>query len=177
MNASERHSLKRGIDFAGGRKKRHNEGIELRKQRRLQGIQKKRAIYSSPRPQSMSTVINVKGFTSKTNSHVSKGVELPQFILDSNVIISETIVQLLMKSNSINTNTSTSLHVNYRVDIEAGNVKKVVVESGVVPLLINHLKSENEQLREQCALCIGNIAGEMPELRDYVIQCGAIKPM
>lgn len=177
MNASERHSFKRGIDFSGGRKKRHNDGIELRKQRRLQGIQKKRAIYSSPQPLSTSITINDKSFTSRTNSLVSEGIELPQFILDSNVKISETIVQLLMKSNSINNNTSTSIHVNYRVDVQAGNVKKIVVQSGVVPLLVNHLKSEDNQVREQSALCIGNIAGEMSELRDYVIQCGAIRPM
>ncbi len=109
-------------------------------------------------------------------------MKLPRFLSDSNVIISDTIVELLMKNNlnSTNSNTSTTIRVNtnYRgTDVETDNVQDMVVRSGVVPLLITHLRSESEEIREQSALCIGNIAGEMPELRDHVIKCGAIEPM
>ena len=92
--------------------------------------------------------------------------------------MSDTILQLLLKSNET-VNTSTSIHVNYDVDTkQIDHVKNTVINSGIVPILVCHLQlSEIEEVREQSALCIGNIAGEMPELRDYVIQCGAISPM
>ncbi len=191
QNIEQRHSYKRGIDFEGSRKKRQNDGISLRKQRRHQGIQKKRAIFSQPTPLNSSTYLNTapvgeEDWSINDSSHSlsqsmfstsnsSQNVRLPQFISDSNVKISETIVQLLMKSNFINT--STSVHVDYRVDIQTENIKDAVMNSGIVPLLVNHLQSDSQEVREQSALCLGNIAGEMSELRDHVIQCGAISPM
>jgi hypothetical protein len=32
-------------------------------------------------------------------------------------------------------------------------------------------------VREQSAWCLGNIAGDSPEFRDYVLQCGALRPL
>ena len=37
--------------------------------------------------------------------------------------------------------------------------------------------SGSVDVREQCAWCLGNIAGDGAELRDHVLQCGALPPL
>lgn len=145
----------------------------------MQGLQKRRAIFSTPTPfTAKATSIDQKEELSFSTHGASGDVQqqLPQFLLDSNVRVSESIVQLLTKSNFLNTSTST--HVNQNgLGMQTESVKDMVVSSGVVPLLVAHLQSKDEAVRQQSALCIGNVAGEMPDLRDFVIQCGAIQPM
>jgi importin subunit alpha-1 len=52
-----------------------------------------------------------------------------------------------------------------------------VVEAGTVPHLCNLLLSPSANVREQAAWCLGNIAGDGAELRDHVLQCGALPPL
>jgi len=51
---------------------------------------------------------------------------------------------------------------------------KYIVEMGCVPLLINLLKSEDCDVRRQCAWTIGNIGGDSEAMIDYLIGLGAI---
>ena len=41
--------------------------------------------------------------------------------------------------------------------------------------LLSHQSCAN--VREQSAWCLGNIAGDSPEFPDYVLQCGALRPL
>lgn len=54
---------------------------------------------------------------------------------------------------------------------------RAVVESGAVSKLVELLMSGNADVREQSAWCIGNIAGEGADLRDMVLQAGAMNSM
>jgi hypothetical protein len=54
---------------------------------------------------------------------------------------------------------------------------KLVVEGGALPQLIRLLMSGNSDIREQCAWCLGNIAGDCTDLRDMVLQNGALTPI
>jgi len=47
---------------------------------------------------------------------------------------------------------------------------QVVVEFGATPYLVALLTSPSADVREQCAWCLGNIAGDCPELRDVVLR-------
>lgn len=49
-----------------------------------------------------------------------------------------------------------------------------VYKSGAVPLLVPLLMVANENLREQAAWCLGNIAGDNAEFRDTVLESGAL---
>jgi importin subunit alpha-1 len=53
----------------------------------------------------------------------------------------------------------------------------VVVESGALQLLVQLLMSPNADLREQCAWCLGNIAGDDPRYRDIVLGLNALEPL
>jgi hypothetical protein len=51
---------------------------------------------------------------------------------------------------------------------------KAVVQSGAVPLLAELLHHENEDVRQQCVWAIGNIVGDSPEFRDFVLKFGVM---
>jgi importin subunit alpha-1 len=62
-------------------------------------------------------------------------------------------------------------------NIASTECTKIVVEGGALPQLIRLLMSGNSDIREQCAWCIGNIAGDCTDLRDMVLQYGALNPI
>jgi len=54
---------------------------------------------------------------------------------------------------------------------------RAVVENGAVPPLIELLLSKGADVREQSAWCLGNIAGDSTDLRNYVLECGGMAPL
>ncbi len=52
-----------------------------------------------------------------------------------------------------------------------------VCEYGAIPHLVQLLMSANSDVREQAAWCLGNIAGDAPDLRNLVLEGGAMEPM
>jgi importin subunit alpha-6/7 len=52
---------------------------------------------------------------------------------------------------------------------------QIVVDNGALPILIQLLKHSDPSVREQAAWCIGNIAGDKVELRDLVLNGGALE--
>lgn len=54
---------------------------------------------------------------------------------------------------------------------------RLIVDCGAVPYLVQQLTSTNADVREQCAWCLGNVAGDGAELRDVVLGCGGLLPL
>lgn len=54
---------------------------------------------------------------------------------------------------------------------------KAIVDAGAVPHMAQLLSSPSAELREQCAWCLGNIAGDSAALRDVVLNSGALQPL
>lgn len=52
-----------------------------------------------------------------------------------------------------------------------------VVQAGAVPLFLQLLLSPHQNVCEQAVWALGNIIGDGPYLRDYVIKLGVVKPL
>lgn len=52
-----------------------------------------------------------------------------------------------------------------------------VVNTGAVPLFLELLKSPHQNVCEQAVWALGNIIGDGPEFRDYVIRLGVVPPL
>ncbi|KAH7284233.1 hypothetical protein KP509_34G044300 [Ceratopteris richardii] len=54
---------------------------------------------------------------------------------------------------------------------------KVVIDHGAVPIFVQLLTSPAQDVREQAVWALGNVAGDSPKCRDLVLSCGAIPPL
>lgn len=64
-------------------------------------------------------------------------------------------------------------------NVASGNSKQteVVVRAGAVPEFVKLMNAQNNEVREQSVWALGNIAGDSPRCRDVVLKAGALEPL
>ena len=210
-SSDRRANFKKGIDSATSRRRRNDTIVKLRKDKKEESLQKRRAMASTQVPQSTSEATQSSGTDTVSNANGAKQTYdvshipmLMQTIRKAGVSQEEVLttvrgfrkilsveheppveavlqcgimpilVQLLSasgdkKSEDIQFESAWAL-----TNVASTNHTRTVVEYGALSPLIQMLMSGNADVRDQSIWCLGNIAGDCPELRDIVITNGAL---
>ncbi|CBI36918.3 hypothetical protein AAG906_034688 [Vitis piasezkii] len=193
-----RNRYKVAVDAEEGRRRREDNLVEIRKNKREESLQKKRR--EGLQAQQFTTPVSASTFERKLES-------LPAMVAgvwseDSNLQLEATTYfrKLLSIERSPPINEVIQSGVVPRLveflgrddfpqlqfeaawaltNIASGTSEntKVVIDHGAVPIFVKLLGSQNDDVREQAVWALGNVAGDSPKCRDLVLGHGALMPL
>ncbi|KAJ5367481.1 Karyopherin alpha subunit [Penicillium brevicompactum] len=185
------------------RRRREEQQVEIRKQKREDNLAKRRGI------QTRDGGIGVGGMNAATESddeasaiESELNVELPQMVkgvfsdqVEEQIQATTKFRKLLSKERNPPSSTGVvarfveflrSPHTLVQFEsawaltnIASGSAQQtqVVIEAGAVPIFVELLASPEPDVREQAVWALGNIAGDSPHCRDFVLGAGALRPL
>lgn len=204
-----KREFKRGIKLEDSRRRREETSIKLRKEKKDEGIAKKRNILGLngatadvPAETEGSATSTAPSTSSKKIYAISDMPELLQGLQSAEVATQIECLRGFRRLLSIEGNPPVKecidcgampffVHFLQRFDsaelqfeaawaltnIASTEFTRSLVEFNAVPFLVGLLSSPNPDLREQCAWCLGNIAGDGTQLRDYVLSQNPVQAL
>uniref|UniRef100_A0A1J3CIF1 Importin subunit alpha n=1 Tax=Noccaea caerulescens TaxID=107243 RepID=A0A1J3CIF1_NOCCA len=196
-----RNRYKVSVDADEGRRRREDNMVEIRKNKREENLQKKRREvpttsmasgtqqgqdFSSPSqrleklPQMVAGVMSEDGnLQLEATTGIRKLLSIERNppiddVVGSGVV--PRIVQFLSRDDFVHLQFEAAWALTNIASGTSDNTK-VVIESGAVPAFVQLLSSQNEEVREQAAWALGNVAGDSPKCRDFVLSCEAMMPL
>eukprot|EP01120_Amphizonella_sp_Union-15-10_P005311 TRINITY_DN1605_c0_g1_i1.p1 TRINITY_DN1605_c0_g1~~TRINITY_DN1605_c0_g1_i1.p1 ORF type:complete len:517 (+),score=85.43 TRINITY_DN1605_c0_g1_i1:118-1668(+) len=188
-------SFKKGLDVNTSRKKREELSLRIRKNKRQEGLQKRRHVSTTKHegddPQEEEELLDLQRIfpeiisgirspdpdlwleaTSKLRQLLcQEGDDLPiQTVVDSGVV--PCLVNFLTSDDPELVFQAAWVLTN--IASGSSHHTQVVLEANAVPIFISLLDSKNDEIQEQAAWALGNIAGDRYEFRDYIIQCSGL---
>uniref|UniRef100_A0A8C5GE81 Importin subunit alpha n=1 Tax=Gouania willdenowi TaxID=441366 RepID=A0A8C5GE81_GOUWI len=195
----ENHRIKsfknKGRDVETMRRHRNEVTVELRKNKRDEHLLKKRNV---PQEESLedsdvdsdfkgvSTLMSIQNATSDNAVVQLSAVQAARKLLSSDRnppiddLIKSGILPILVKCLERDDNPSLQFEAAWALtNIASGTSAQTqaVVKSNAVPLFLRLLHSPHQNVCEQAVWALGNIIGDGPQCRDYVISLGVVKPL
>ncbi|KAJ6683105.1 IMPORTIN ALPHA [Salix koriyanagi] len=193
-----RNRYKVAVDADEGRRRREDNMVEIRKNRREESLQKKRreGLQSQAMPASLHSSAAEKklehlpsmvaGVWSEDGSlQLEATTQFRKLLsIERSPPIEEVIqagvvprfVQFLMREDFPQLQFEAAWALTNIASGTSENTK-VVIDHGAVPIFAQLLGSPSDDVREQAVWALGNVAGDSPRCRDLVLGHGALLPL
>ncbi|GMH27829.1 hypothetical protein Nepgr_029672 [Nepenthes gracilis] len=194
-----RSRYKVAVDAEDGRRRREDNMVEIRKNRREESLQKKRR-EGLQNAQQFLTVSSPSDFDKKIDSLPSMVAGVYSDIPDAQLeaithfrkllsiersppieeVVQSGVVPRFVEFLGRNDFPQIQFEAAWALtNIASGTSEntKVVIDHGAIPIFIELLASLSDDVREQAVWALGNIAGDSPKCRDLVLAHGALTPL
>ena len=184
--------FKKGIDVSESRRRRVDQSVSIRKNKRQEMVAKKRQLRLDDEPSNTYEPTDGELLELIRNIHnQDANIRLESVIQIRKLLSSEhsppiaevihtgslpVFIQFLEKHDDPKLQFE-SAWVLTNIASGTSDQTELVVNSGAIPAFVSLLGSQNDDLREQAAWALGNIAGDSPHFRDRVLQAGALQPL
>lgn len=199
-----KNAFKKGIDREDARKKREDKGVELRKNKREEGLLKRRALHEQTTELTdAEPTIAADGTPTKTRFPTRE--EIPALVqgcyveatalesvtglrkllsLEKNppidAVISSGVIPHLVQLLTVDSHPRLEFEAAWCLtNVASGTSEQTahVVRANGITAFTRLLSSPDENTREQAIWALGNIAGDSATLRDAVLEAGAMTPL
>ncbi|XP_076881458.1 importin subunit alpha-1b-like isoform X2 [Bidens hawaiensis] len=193
-----RSNYKVSVDPEEGRRRREDNMVEIRKNKREENLLKKRHLFMFKRTLSrkrhtfFTELINVQFetlvsmaagvFSNDNNMQLEATIEFRKLLSREqsppiDVVIQSGVVPGFVEFLTREDFPQLQLEAAWALtNIASGTSEntKVVIDLGSVPIFAKLLASPSDEVREQAVWALGNVAGDSPRCRDLVLDHGAL---